>query len=165
MQQRLNGWPASHYPTSSLPTLRLSSVSLDYDDDDSDDNGGDDILEGEERTVGQIVVRWHGMNKWIPVKYFTQKNWRADICKTQFLPSNLNFTLKTVLLSNAILSFFFLAWSLFSSFKRSLLNEAVFNLFYIFCNFGPIFCTKVILFFSGPSLYFHPTKDCCSTMP
>ena len=37
------------------------------------------------------------------VKYFTPKNWRADICRTQFLPSNLIFTLKTVLLSNAIL--------------------------------------------------------------
>ena len=34
--------------------------------------------------------------------------------------------MKTVLLSNAILNFFFSAWSLFSSYKRSLLNKAPF---------------------------------------
>ena len=40
------------------------------------------------------------------VKFFIPKNWCADICKSHFLLSSLNFTLKTVLLSNAISSFF-----------------------------------------------------------
>ena len=66
------------------------------------------------------------------VKYFTPKNWCADICKAQFLPSNLSFTLKTFLLSNAISSFFSSAWSIFSPYKRLSLNEAVFTLFFTF---------------------------------
>ena len=42
---------------------------------------------------------------------------------------------------------FFSAWSIFSSYKRSLLIEAVFTLFYICCNFGQIFCPEVIQLF------------------
>ena len=47
---------------------------------------------------------------------------------------------------------FFSAWSIFSSYKRSLLNEPDFTLIYICCNFGHICCTEVIQFFSVENL-------------
>ena len=40
------------------------------------------------------------------LQIFDPNLWSTDICKTQISTLNLNFTLKTVSLSNAILSFF-----------------------------------------------------------
>ena len=81
------------------------------------------------------------------VKYFTPKNWCADICKTQFLPSNLNFTLKTVLLSNAISSFFSRHGLYFHPTKDCRSTRPYSPFFNIYCYFGQIFCTEVIQFF------------------
>ena len=86
------------------------------------------------------------------VKYFTPKNWCADICKAQFLPSNLNFTLKTVLLSNAISSFFSRHDLYFHPAKDCRSTRPYSPFFYIYCYFGQIFCTEVIQFFSVENL-------------
>ena len=56
----------------------------------------------------------------------------------------LKFHLEVGLVEQRYFELFFSAWSIFSSYKRSLLNEAVFNLFYSSCNFGQNFCPDVI---------------------
>ena len=53
----------------------------------------------------------------------------------------LKFHLEVGLVEQRYFELFFSAWSIFSSYKRSLLNEAVFTLFYICFNFGHICCT------------------------
>ena len=79
---------------------------------------------------------------------FHPKNWCADICKAQFLPSNLNFTLKTVLLSNAISSFFSRHGLYFHPTKDCRSTRPYSPFFNIYCYFGQIFCTEVIQLFS-----------------
>ena len=64
----------------------------------------------------------------------------------------LKFHLEVGLVEQRYFELFFSAWSIFSSYKRSLLNEAVFTLFYICFNFGHICCTEVIQFFSVENL-------------
>ena len=59
----------------------------------------------------------------------------------------LKFHLEVGLLEQRYFELFFSAWSISSSYKRSLLNEPDFTLFYICCNFGHICCTEVIHFF------------------
>ena len=53
------------------------------------------------------------------LQIFDPSDWCSDICKKYLHFSNLNFT-------------FFLAWSIFSSYKRSSPNETDFNLFRTF---------------------------------
>ena len=64
----------------------------------------------------------------------------------------LKFHLEVGLVEQRYFELFFSAWSIFSSYKRSLLNEPVFTLFYICFNFGHICCTEVIQFFSVENL-------------
>ena len=75
------------------------------------------------------------------------RNWCADICNADFLPSNLNFILKTVLLSNAILSFFLGMVYIFILQKIIAQRGRIHPFFYICCDFSQIFCTEVIQFF------------------
>ena len=82
-------------------------------------------------------------------KYFTPKNKCADVYKAQFSNLNLNFTLKTVLLSNAILSFFSWRGLYFHPSKDCCSKTPSSTSFDICSNFGQIFCTKVIHFFCG----------------
>ena len=58
----------------------------------------------------------------------------------------LKFHLEVGLVEQRYFELFFSAWSIFSSYKRSLLNEPDFTLFYICCNFGHICCTEIIHF-------------------
>ena len=66
-------------------------------------------------------------------------------CSSSGDPEPLNFKLKfhleVGLVEQPYFELFFSAWSIFSSYKRSLLNEPDFTLFYICCNFGHICCT------------------------
>ena len=64
----------------------------------------------------------------------------------------LKFHLEVGLVEQRYFELFFSAWSIFSSYKRSLLNEPDFTLFYICFNFGHICCTEVIQFFSVENL-------------
>ena len=59
----------------------------------------------------------------------------------------LKFHLEVGLVEQRYFELFFSAWSIFSSYKRLLLNEPDFTLFYICFNFGHICCTEVIHFF------------------
>ena len=59
----------------------------------------------------------------------------------------LKFQLEDGLVQQRYFELFFAAWSIFSNYKRLLLIEAIFTLFYICCNFGQIFCTEVIQLF------------------
>ena len=85
------------------------------------------------------------------VKYFTQKLVRRYLHRT-ISTFKLEFHLEDGLVEQRYFELFFSAWSIFSSYKRSLLNEAVFTLFYICFNFGHICCTEVIHFFSVENL-------------
>ena len=62
------------------------------------------------------------------------------------LPSNLDFTLKTVLLSNAILSFFLCMIYIFIL-QKIVAQQGCLYPFYNCLNFGQIFCTVIIHFF------------------
>ena len=64
----------------------------------------------------------------------------------------LKFHLEDGLVEQRYFELFFSAWSIFSSYKRSLLNEPDFTLFYICCIFGHICCTDVIHFFLSQRL-------------
>ena len=82
--------------------------------------------------------------------------WSKFVVHRYLQNTNFNFKLKfhleVGLVEQRYFELFFSAWSIFSSYKRSLLNEAVFTLFYICFNFGHICCTEVIQFFSVENL-------------
>ena len=77
--------------------------------------------------------------------------WSKFVVHRYLQNTNFNFKLKfhldVGLVEQRYFELFFSVWSIFSSYKRSLLNEPVFTLFYICCNFGHICCTEVIQFF------------------
>ena len=84
-----------------------------------------------------------------PVEFcqiFHPWNWCTDICKTQFSTFYF-FILKTILLSNAIFSSFSRHGPYFHPTKNRCSTRPSSPFFYICCNFGQIFCTKVIQFF------------------
>ena len=78
---------------------------------------------------------------------FHSSNLCTYICKTPIPTFKPRFHHEVGLVEQRYFELFFSAWPLFLSYKRSLLNEADFNLC-ICCNFGQIFCTNVIQFFS-----------------
>ena len=83
------------------------------------------------------------------LEIFDPSDWCIGICKTIFAFFKPQF------------HFFFSARSLFSSYKRSAPNETDFNFFlYICCNFGQIFCTNVIHFFSVENMGHNQLKKC-----
>ena len=59
---------------------------------------------------------------------FHPSNWCTDICKTIFVILKLQFHHEVGLVKRYF-ELFFSAWPIFLSYKRSLLNEADFNLF------------------------------------
>ena len=107
------------------------------------------------------------MDHWVFLSFLAakpknvRKKWQVEFCQIfhpkkvvrRYLQSTistfkLEFHLEDGLVEQRYFELFFLAWSIFSSYKRSLLNEAVFTLFYICCDFSQIFCTIVIQVFS-----------------
>ena len=81
-------------------------------------------------------------------KYFTQVTGAQIFAKHQFQLLNLNFTMKSTSFSIAILSFFSRHGLYFHPTKDQPLTRPTSTFFYVSCNFGQIFCTNVIQFFS-----------------
>ena len=93
-------------------------------------------------------------------KYFTQVTGAQIFAKDQFQLSNLDFTMKPASLSNAILSFF--SWHglyLYPTKDRCATRPAS-PFLYICCNFGQIFCTNVIQFFSVQNMGHYQLIKC-----
>ena len=63
-------------------------------------------------------------------KYFTQKKQVRRCLQSTIFKLKLKFHLEDSLVEQRYFELFFSAWSIFSSFKRLLLKEAVFNLFW-----------------------------------
>ena len=94
------------------------------------------------------------------VKYLTQVTGAQIFAKHNFQPSNLNFTMKSGSVSNAILSFFSQHGLYFYPTKDRCLLRPTSTFLYICCNFGQIFCTNVIQFFSVQNMGHDQLKKC-----
>ena len=94
------------------------------------------------------------------IKYFTQVTGAQIFAKHNFQPSNLNFTMKSGSVSNAILSFFSQHGLYFYPTKDRCLLRPTSTLLYICCNFGQIFCTNVIQFFSVQNMGHYQLIKC-----
>ena len=80
--------------------------------------------------------------------------------KHNFQPSNLIFTMKSGSVSNAILSFFSQHGLYFYPTKDRCLLRPTSTCLYICCNFGQIFCTNLIQFFSVQNMGHDQLKKC-----
>ena len=94
------------------------------------------------------------------VKYFTQVTGAQIFVKHQFQPSNFNFTMKPASFNNAILSFFSQNGLYFHPTKDRPRMRPTSPFLYICSNFGNIFCTNVIQFFSVPNMGHNQLKKC-----
>ena len=94
------------------------------------------------------------------VKYFTQVTGAQIFAKHNFQPSNLNFTMKSGSVSNAILSFFSQHGLYFYPTKDRCLLSPTSTFLYICCNFGQIFCTNLIQFFLVQNMGHDKLKKC-----
>ena len=79
-------------------------------------------------------------------KYLIQVSGPQIFVKRIVQPLNLYFTMKTVSLSNAILSFFSWHSLYFHPENDRCSTRPSSPFFFIYCNFGQIFCTEVIQF-------------------
>ena len=80
--------------------------------------------------------------------------------KHQFQLSNLDFTMKLASLSNAILSFYSRHGLYFYPTKDRCSTRPTSTFLYICCNFGQIFCTNLIQFFSVQNMGHDQLKKC-----
>ena len=93
-------------------------------------------------------------------KYLTQVT-GAHIFAKQYLHFlNLNFTMKTASFSIAILSFFSRHGQYFHPTKDQPRTRPPSTFLYICCNFGQIFCTNVIHFFSVQNMGHNQLQKC-----
>ena len=81
------------------------------------------------------------------IKYFTQVTDAQIFAKHNLQLSNLNFTMKPASFNIAILSFFSRHGLYFHPTKDRPRMRPASTFLYFCCNFGQIFCTKVIQFF------------------
>ena len=94
------------------------------------------------------------------VKYFTQVTGAQIFAKHNFQPSNLNFTMKSASFNIAILSFFSRHGLYFHPTKDRPRMRPTSTFLYICCDFGQIFCTNVIQFFSVQNMGHDQLKKC-----
>ena len=80
--------------------------------------------------------------------------------KHNFQTSNFNFTMKSASFNNAILSFFSWHGLYFHPSKDRPRTRPTSPFLYICSNFGNIFCTNVIQFFSVPNMGHNQLKKC-----
>ena len=106
------------------------------------------IFVGDKKDTSQSTQKGKG-DELNSIKYFTQVTGAQIFAKHNFQPSNLNLTMKSGSVSNAILSFFSQHGLYFYPTKDRCLLRLTSTLLYICCNFGQIFWTSnVIQFFS-----------------
>ena len=94
------------------------------------------------------------------IKYFIQVTGAQIFAKHNLQLSNLNLTMKSGSVSNAILSFISQHGLYFYPTKDRCSLRPTSTLLYICCNFGQIFCTNVIQFFSVQNMGHYQLIKC-----
>ena len=94
------------------------------------------------------------------IKYFTQVTGAQIFAKHNLQLSNLNLTMKSASLSSAILSFFSRHGLYLHPTKDRCSTKPTSTLLYNCCNFGQIFCTNVIQFFSVQNMGHYQLIKC-----
>ena len=89
-----------------------------------------------------------------------QASYAQIFAKQYFHFSNLNFTMKTASFGIAILSFFSRQGQYFHLTKDQLRTRPSSTFLYICCNFGQIFCTNVVQFFSVENMGHNHLQMC-----
>ena len=91
-----------------------------------------------------MTLKIHSARNMLTTKSLLGCKLCTDICKTIFVIFEVQFHYEGGLVQRRYFELFFLAWSIFSSYKISAPNDQPFNVFYICSNLGQIFCTNVI---------------------